>query len=156
MTRLWHFTNEAHLRDILKEGVIKTTEANVTMARERSRKVVWLLDVDKIDADHGLAFALVTVNGSSQLVSMDDVPREWDKRRVRIAVDLPGRAAQKWIDWSQQHATRDARQALIRTGGGYSAARHWYVSEHAIPRLRWLSIERLNDANEWERVDVPS
>lgn len=139
---LYHFTSRLHLPSIQGEGVIRTTDPNLFAAGGPvtrldpetgevsttggpilGQPVVWLLDTRTAEGyDHGLLLNYVV-----------------DKRAVRVTVDVPD--AVQWQRWvtARRH---DARYvgAIVKVGGGVSAARHWFVVPRPIPATEWVEI----------------
>lgn len=103
--------------------MLRTTESNVSFMRTGAGPdVVWLLDTpDPDDYPHGLESVV-------------------DKRAVRFTVRTK---AERWLDWidRQPNADPTTKAVLIETGGGMEAARHWWVTEHPIPRSEWVKVE---------------
>jgi hypothetical protein len=120
---LYHFTSEYHWKAIEEAGVIRLTESNVSLTEMgRGPNVVWLLDSDAVEYEHGLSSLL-------------------DKTAVRITVDAP---AIKWLDWSYPHLEPEIREILIVTGGGMEAAEHWYVHTQEIHSKDWVEVKHMN------------
>jgi hypothetical protein len=124
--RLYHFTSEYHLSRILATGVLRVTDPNLMVEPLAGSGVVWLLDMpdpwdDNLDASHGLTEA---------------------KTAVRITVDVPD--ARAWLDWLTSRVFQPTWvQAIIDTGGGVDAARHWWVVPRPIPRPEWIEVRNM-------------
>jgi hypothetical protein len=118
----FHFTHPGHLPSIMAEGVLRTTESNVSFTRPHAGPdVVWLIDQAEPDFgdehDHGLYPA---------------------KQGIRIEVAV---RAIRWLDWAWTSLmTHKDRSLLIKTGGGLERAEHWYVFPAPIPSSRWVSV----------------
>ena len=126
---LWHFTSSHHLPSILREGVLRVTESNVSITEDHAGPdVVWLLDQPVADAPHGL-------DGGAL-----------DKREVRFEVRTQ---AVRWTDWIKTQPIEQVwLAALLRAGGGIEAARHWYIALDPIPESQWESVAiRQNDGS---------
>ena len=127
MPKFYHFTSTFHLPLILKDGVLRTTESNVSYEIEDAGpRVVWFLDVPELgDAPHGL-------RGEYQAV---------DKSEVRFTVELPKSKVLRWAEFSRRYQQAEqARAAMIEAGGGPAAARRWWVTEAPVPRSRWRAV----------------
>lgn len=119
---LYHYTSPDHLPLILRSGLIKVTESNLSMTRAHAGPdVVWL--TTDADPEH-MEWTEGTIN---------------DKQRIRIAVDVPRRAAQPWSDWAaRQGMNPQWKQALIKSGG--KGWRRWHVVQRPILASEWRGI----------------
>lgn len=120
---LYHYTSAVHLPLIVRTGVLRTTESNVSLFKEHAAPdVVWLTTDPVAEADHGLVGSAV------------------DKRAVRIRVRAP--EAVRWTEWVKQHpmVPEGWRQSFVARAGGPEVAATWWVSEKPIPRADWLEI----------------
>jgi hypothetical protein len=123
--RLYHYTSTIHLPYILEAGVLLPTESNVSILREHAGPdVVWLLDRPLLPGEnHGL-------QGSYA-----------DKTAVCITVEVPTKAAVRWLDWKPQKGMDPAwRSAFVRAGGGHGETKRWWVVTRPIPRDEWVEI----------------
>ena len=128
--RLYHFTSMVHLPSIIEAGVLRTTESNgdIRPGHEHALPdVVWLLDVPTLDGlSHGLAGSAV------------------DKTAVRFTVDVPRARVERWSDWAKRNKVDDlTRAVLVEAGGGWEAAKHWWITERAIPSRQWRAITHM-------------
>lgn len=138
----FHYTaaHDSHLGSILREGVIRTTESNVSLSVEHAGpRVVWLLDEPLRDGEnHGLTHR-----------SLGGV-----KMAVEIAVLLPVREVHAWRAWATESGSDAAtRRTLAMTGGGWAQAARWRVIERPIPRSEW---RHLRFRESGEVIDVPA
>lgn len=127
-TPLYHYTAPAHLPRIVRAGMLTLTESNVNPSLPHAgRDVLWLTTDSNARASHGLSLG-INVRGSVA-----------DKTRVRFTLDVPD--AVPWLE-SDEYAAMDHtfRAGIIKSGGGMSAARTWYVAYSPVPRSRWLSV----------------
>jgi hypothetical protein len=131
--RLYHFTSRFHLPNILQDGMLIPTDANLFRTGPspatpnepvRGQKVVWLLDEPE-------------AGGGQQANGLYAA-----KREVRIEVDVPD--AQRWLDWvtTRRHDPEWVR-IIVRQGGGKSRAKHWWVVARPIPSTEWVVTEVL-------------
>lgn len=124
----YHYTADAdsHVGSVLQQGVITTTESNISLQRTHlGPDVVWLLDRPmQAWEDHGLRYLI----GSA-------------KTAVEVAVDLPSEEVHDWRTWAQQHGSDPKTIALLtRTGGGRTQSRHWRVIERPILSAEWRHV----------------
>lgn len=118
---LFHFTCREHLPSILAEGVLRTTESNMSPRRAHAGPdVVWLMTAsDPTAHGHGL-------EGSGA-----------DKKAIRFTVDVDKRGVHKWREWAiRRGINREWLTILARFGGSSS----WRVVERPIPREQWVSV----------------
>lgn len=124
----YHYTSLHHLPKIQADGVITTTESNFSLyTAHAGPAVVWLTDLPDLgETSHGL-------EGSF-----------YDKKQVRIEVRVP---AIRWLDWEPALTGMDkqSRAILIDTGGGMTAAGHWYIWPAPIRANRWGGIHTFPD-----------
>lgn len=120
----YHYTSTLHLPSILREGVLRTTESNVSWTRDHAAPdVVWLTTCDEASLGHGLSGVV-------------------DKSAVRITVELPDDWAKRWKKWAPAHgASPRDMEILAQTGGGWEAANTWFVCTRPIPKKYWTAVE---------------
>lgn len=119
--RLYHFTTTLHLSSILDEGVLRTTESNVSLRRTHAGPdVVWL-----------------TSNPTCRPM------KEWgrnglaDKGAVRFTVDVPASEVHRWHDWAKRRGMSEQTIAALAEVGG---SRSWWVIERPIPGDEWAEV----------------
>lgn len=136
MKELFHWTSTYHLKQILLEGRLTTTESNVgspspmlqPAGEHLGPDVVWLLDVPVLRFGHGLT---MDPSGPYRMLH--------DKTEVRFTVKVDG--AVPWTRWKPAEAMHPTwRKSMIRSGGGRDAVRHWWVIERDIPRAEWVEV----------------
>lgn len=119
--RLYHYTSADHLPSIRRDGVLRTTESNVSLTQPHAGPdVVWLTTDPRPRAGtHGLAGLL-------------------DKTAVQITVDVDG---ERWMDSDLFAAMDDlTRRAIVTAGGGDKSARTWWICREEIPREAWIDL----------------
>ena len=150
MTVLYHFTGTHHLASILRDGCLRPSESNVGTPRpppgmdrlppvgeHLGPDVVWMLDTPEITHPHGLVNALT---GTA-------------KTRVRFTVDVD---ATRWTSWPPARRMNPQwRAAMIRTGGGKVAAKHWWVTQRPVPASAWLAVDIRQDDGSWRPLPLP-
>jgi hypothetical protein len=120
---LYHYTSRLHLPSILRDGVIETTESNVSWTRPHAAPdVVWLTTCDSPHLGHGLISVA-------------------DKAEVRIAVEVPKDWAKRWKKWAKANGSAQSdMDILAESGGGWEAADTWFVCTRPIPKKYWKGI----------------
>lgn len=126
---LFHFTSLPHLEEIIREGMILTTESNIgapwqdpiyPYGTHAGPPVVHLMDSPApFEFDHGLTGA------------------RYDKRQVRFEVNVPGIAWDSW-EWVQMMSPR--WRGILEKQGGMGASEHWSIFPAPIRRRRWVSV----------------
>lgn len=126
---LFHFTSLPHLEEIIREGLIRTTESNIgapwqdpiyPYGTHAGPPVVHLMNSSApFDFDHGLTGAM------------------YDKRQARFEVNVPGITWDSW-EWVEMMSPR--WRAILEKQGGVGASEHWLVLPAPIRRRRWVSI----------------
>jgi len=108
---LYHFTaaTSSHLGKILREGLIRTTESNISLTREHAGPdVVWLTSNPDPEANTGWA------NGVRKVTA-----------RLRVEVD----DAAHWPEWAAAHGcSRDCYDSL----GAAGDPEEWWVRERPV------------------------
>ncbi|MDP9117601.1 MAG: hypothetical protein M3O28_10195 [Actinomycetota bacterium] len=136
---LYHYTSEANLTSILKDGVLLVSRGSA--GREFAAgplRVVWLTDAMAPGSgnDHGLR---------------SPEPRDpaQDKRGVRITVSVS--YAQHWAQWARRRRVgRRQMREIDEAGGGLSQS--WWIAPHPIPAGDWVRIENLHSGEVvWPR-----
>lgn len=137
---LYHFTSLPHLEEIIRAGMIQTTESNIgapwqdplyPYGTHAGPPVVHLMDSpNPFEFDHGLTGAV------------------YDKRDARFEVNVPGILWDAW-EWTQMMSPR-WRKILERQGGEGSST-HWHVLPAPIRAKRWTSIAVLDS----EEAPIP-
>lgn len=131
---LYHFTapyREGHLGAILRDGMIATTESNVSRTHPNAGPpVVWLTDNPAPPMRGG-----DVIHGLSPLKTLG-----------RIAVEVPD--AMRWRSFCVRHRVKPAWRARLASVGG---AESWWVALRPIPVREFTAVERL-DGQEWARV----
>lgn len=132
---LYHFTSTYHLSNIIKDGLIKTTESNASfLANHVAEDVVWLTSNKNPQREASLSGSIV------------------DKKQVRITVNIN---AQHYFLWAKQNnVSEETLSILDSTGGGQ--ANKWFVVNRLIPRSQWQEIEVFDYQTEkWVKyVDI--
>jgi hypothetical protein len=126
----YHFTCESNAGGIVAAGaILANSPTNHRWTDPLGRPVVWLLDTPTADHRHGLDLGAV------------------DKRTVRFTVRA---TAVRWLDWmrSQRDAQPGFVAAIIATGGGLTAASHWWVSFEDIPQADWRAVHQAHQRAE--------
>ena len=127
-----HYTSadNGHLGSILASGVLRTTESNLSFAKEHAGPdVVWLL-ADRLRA--GDRHGLITPTSGDY------------KTHVQIEVALPKAEVALWASWAKEQGISDEDFAvMVHSGGGLPQALRWRVIERPIPREEWVSITYL-------------
>jgi len=138
MKTLYHYTSLEHARQIIADGMIRTTEPNLSPDCRSDEcgtpQVVWLTTDGGLKHTHGL-----------------DCPVT-GKNRVRFTVKLPTRDAHKWKEWAVRKGI-DKRwmRALMAAGGGALASYTWRVIERPITWPRWVEVLDLQTGERlWE------
>ncbi|WP_413353788.1 hypothetical protein [Microbacterium sp. 1P06AB] len=127
--RLFHYTHEHHLESIFRTGELRTTESNISLAREHAGpRVVWL--TTNPDLIGTTANGLQLADGRS-------------KAQVRIEVHVPADEVHEWKDWSVRHGSSGADRARLAAAGGF---REWRVVERPIPRSEWVDFGFRSDS----------
>ena len=124
----YHFTSVEHFTEISRRGLILPTESNVgspipvwePSGAHYAPDVVWLLDTQELNYDHGL--------GRSA----------HDKTAVSIEVDVPAILWDNWPPVLEMHPTW--RRNFVAAAGGEEATQHWYVWPAPIRAKRWESV----------------
>lgn len=131
---LYHYTSPDHLPLILRSGLLKPTESNVSLTRPHAGPdVVWTTTDPEPDGDPKWA-----ANSFH------------DKGAIRFTLNLPRRAAQPWSDWAaRQGMQSDWKRSLIRTGG--PGWRRWHVVQRAILASEWTAI---TDMRTGEPIEI--
>jgi hypothetical protein len=122
---LYHFTapyREGHLGAILRDGVILTTESNVSRRREHAGPpVVWLTDDPDPTTHAGWA--------AQNTVKLDG----------RITVQTDASKTMRWASFCVAQRVKPTWQSQLASAGG---AHSWYVATAPIPTSRWVAVER--------------
>lgn len=145
--RLYHFTDQVHLPEIMRSQVLETTESNIgspdpdwkPFGSHLGPDVVWLLDTPAIDAAHGL---IRHPSHVASLLAVGYSEEETDKTRIRFEVSIPKHHVHKWTKWHPARSRMNPtwRSALIQSAGGDEAASHWWVSTSPIPAKQWVEV----------------
>lgn len=121
---LYHFTAREHMPEILRTGVLKLVESNISPKREHAGPdVVWLTNnpmwpiVPEGDS--------IGYNGLIHL-----------KTAVRITVDVSH--AKRWRKWAQAQGVDQRWLAALAHVGG---SRSWYVVTTPIKQDNWVAID---------------
>lgn len=121
MIELYHYTSRFHLPYILSDGVLRTTESNVSIEQEHvGPDVVWATSEPTPArlGGHGLG----SIKGG-----------------VRIGFRHGG--AVRWRDWEWYGRMRPWwREAMISAGGGDAAADTWWIVAAPIPSGLWTGV----------------
>jgi hypothetical protein len=129
---LYHFTSATHLPRILADGYLKVAESNMSRTREHAGPdVVWL-----------------TRNPDGAVQGWKDGSAA-NKTEIRFTVDVPGREAHRWTEWSARRGI-DPKWAQALTLPGFSS---WYVVERPVPVSEWVGIL---DTRTGEDIALPS
>ena len=133
---LYHYTGPWHLRSIIGEGVLRTTESNISLHESHfGPDVVWALDTawapEGVELAHGLGDAKMT---------------------ARVTFRTP-RGAVKWLEWPWL-AKMDPlwKTIMIQSGGGIEAAEKWWVVPNPVYIDQWTAVEVLTDQG-WVTVE---
>jgi hypothetical protein len=121
---LYHFTHRGHLPSILEEGLLRTTESNISITKANAGPpVVWLFDTPEVPP--------ATTDDSLYAA----------KRQVRFTVNVPKSRVHKWTRWAPALSMDPMwRSAFLKAGGGHPSAMHWWVSPSSIPARQWLEV----------------
>lgn len=130
--RLYHFTSVIHLPLIEQSGMLRRTESNLHPVIDGAGPdTVWFTTRSNPVDGHGLDGGIA------------------DKSRVRFTCDVPDGWVKQWVMWAEALGIDpDWRETLIRTGGGWDAARTWMVTFRPVRRDRWVAIEH-RPAHGW-------
>lgn len=159
---LYHFTNVKWLEQIVADGVIKTTDSNLSgpsraeapnkkawleyrtrgITIENEPKVVWLTNL--YVADPG--YLGMVVNG--QPVPAHMVPAEYRKTRVRITVAVPDTDALWWPQFARHNGRHAINERWYRMMARDSDPKTWFVVLRPIPMEEITTIE-LDDSQVW-------
>lgn len=121
--RLYHFTCEEHLQDILESGYLKTCESNVSFKREHAGPdVVWLTTQERADAGHGLQHSSA------------------DKTVIRFTLDLDKRAVHKWREWAKARGSSQLVMGALAEAGGSGS---WRVTTSPVTAGQWLEVRNM-------------
>lgn len=131
MQTFYHFTSIKHLEMIHAAGALLLTDPMLDIDTRRSMgeypPVLWMLDMPDLGGfSHGI-----------------DTPN-WpvDKTEIRFTIE-PKRAV-KWLDWARaQGISYRWLDSVVRIGGGWDAAEHWYISFAKVTRDNWLEIRNM-------------
>lgn len=126
--QLYHYTapTTSHLGSILAQGLIRTTESNISPTRPHAGPdVVWLTDSADRDAQ-----AWVT---TSRL-----------KLLAVLVVELPADRLHHWPQWSREQGIDDATYEALAASGGDPES--WWVTTQPVRRwdIKHLTIAPLN------------
>lgn len=138
---LYHYTapTDSHFGSIINQGFIKTCESNASLSKNHAGPdVSWFLDRRiKPGEDHGLLFD--PRSRAHREVGIHALGNA--KQRAVIEVAVPLAEAHLWIDWvvEQDGYEKGTREIMVKTGGGMSQAKHWYVVTRPVTTREWIS-----------------
>jgi hypothetical protein len=147
--RLYHFTSEHHIQQILADQKLRLAGANITAPWQGNldESCVWFLDTPTLEFDHGLSAASKLGWGANLKPAVRD---KYDKTRIRLTVDLDrsdplrGLRPVGWIGWAHEQGINDTWfNAIVKAGGGIEAAKHWWITTGEVPAERWVEIENV-------------
>lgn len=155
--KLYHWTNVTWLEAIMELGLITLTDSMLagpsraefgkdaakrygsqwTLATEP--KVVWLSNNPVPDETY-LGMVAMRDTGAYPIAE-HQLPPEWDKRRVRITVEVPDGEAEHgwWPRWARAHRIREAWYQHIAEG--HRSPKEWFVVQRAIPLSDFVAID---------------
>lgn len=137
--KLYHYTHLRHWDSILAGGaILAKADSNLHPTIEHhGPDVIWFTTEEQLTADHGLKHPLIHL-----------APHE-DKRRIRIAVDIPKTWVFKWIPWAKQRGIPDYwLKALLKVGGGPT----WRVTRRNVASEHWVEVwDLLTEEILWKR-----
>ena len=121
--RLYHFTSVRHVKEILKNGVIRTTYSDIR-PDGAGPAVVWLTSNSK----------------PKQEWTEGEVPNFlFEKYGMRITVEMPEKEAHRYAEWSRKMGI-DPKWFKLYTERD-SDFGSWYVVTRAIGRPEWRDVE---------------
>lgn len=149
--RLWHYTGatKSHLGSILSTGVIRTTDANVSMTERVAPDVVWALDRPVVEGEsHGLLYNEVhkgfgPTGAAHTLGNM--------KQTGVVVFGVPEAEAFHWLDWAPEQPGFDQTwvDIMIKTGGGRAMAESWWVVPRPVLLKEWIQVEDRLQGRSW-------
>ena len=124
---LYHFTapTTSHLGSILRDGIIRPTESNLSIDETAGPDVVWLTSNPDPEANAGWATGRL-------------------KTAARLTVEIQD--AQHWPTWSRAHVTDEVYDVLASVGD----PEEWWISERPIRAFKIvaLAFQRIEGTDE--------
>lgn len=164
--KLYHWTNIRWLEGIMEAGVITVTDSNLagptrddlapymsnaTEAKAAAKqyrshwtsatapKVVWLTDNPVVDPTY---LGMIDTSGAApRPVPAHMIPAEFDKRRVRITIEVPDAEARAgwWPHWARKMGIREAWYRHLAEG--HRSPKEWFVVVRPIAMSEFVAID---------------
>lgn len=129
---LYHFTCLTHLESILRDGHLRTTDANLSQTRERvGPPVVWLTVNDMVTDSAPMLGGLIRLHPSGVLRPVEPwaMPYESQKTRVRFTVELDADDPDLgwWPKWARAQGIKEGWYQGLAQMAAPARPRDWYV-----------------------------
>jgi len=135
----YHYTSEPHLEQIQEEGVIKTSESNVSATEEHAGPdVVWLFK----EPLKGPTPRMLITNVNLKFGTL-----ALDKSKVQIQVNLPDHEVKR-ADKFFRKLGADPQWIRQLEEMGQSKKKKWYVITRDIPQSEWESVTIRPEASD--------
>jgi hypothetical protein len=128
----YHYTCIEHIEKILDDGLLKTSESNVSPSEEHAGPdVVWLLKKPLTGQVPEMLTGRIEASGRSFGI---------DKSRICVTVDLPHSEVQRADKFWKRHKVEQWWVDRLSSLGGKSKVKDWYVITRSIPSEEWVEI----------------
>ena len=135
----YHYTSEPHLEIIQEAGVIKTTESNVSSAKEHAGPdVVWLFREPLKGPTPKMLITSIDVKIGTLYL---------DKSKIQMQVDVPEHEVQR-ADKFFKKMGADPQWIEHLEYMGQSKKKKWYVISRNIPKSEWREVTIRPEASD--------
>ena len=135
----YHYTSEPHLEIIQEEGIIRTTESNVSGTEEHiGPDVVWLFKEPLRGPTPQMLISAIDVKIGTLYL---------DKSKIEIQVDVPDHEVRR-ADKFFKKLGADPQWIQHLEEMGQSKKKKWYVITRNIPQVEWNNVTIRPEASD--------